>query len=48
MFQKKKKKKQHTKAINKENRYIDETSVLSFCLGSFWDSNLLGLRDGGI
>ena len=46
VFQKKKKK--HTKAVNKENRCINKTSVLSFCLGSFWVSNLLGLRDGGI
>ena len=43
-----KKKKKHTKAVNKENRCINKTSVLSFCLGSFWVSNLLGLRDGGI
>ena len=42
------KKKKHTKAVNKENRCINKTSVLSFCLGSFWVSNLLGLRDGGI
>ena len=38
----------YTKAVNKENRCINKTSVLSFCLGSFWVSNLLGLRDGSI
>ena len=43
VFKKKKKYK-----VNKENRCINKTSVLSFCLGSFWASNLLGLRDGGI
>ena len=44
----KKNKKKHTKAVNKENRCTNKTNVLSFCLGSFWVSNLLGLRDGGI
>ena len=29
------KKKKHTKAVNKENRCINKTSVLSCCLGSF-------------
>ena len=48
MSLKKKKKKKHTKAVNKENRCTNKTSVLSFCLGSFWVNNLLGLRDGGI
>ena len=38
----------YTKAGNKGNRCINKTSVLSFCLKSFWVSNLLGLGDDGI
>ena len=48
MSLKKTKKKKHTKTINKENKYTNKTNVLSFCLGSFWFSNLLGLRNGGV
>ena len=41
-------KKKYTKTINKENKCTTKTNVLRFCLGSFWVSNLLGLRDGGV
>ena len=43
-----KKKKKNTKTVNKENKCTTKTNVLSFCLGSFWVSNLLGLRNGGV
>ena len=42
------KKKKYTMTVNKENKCTTKTNILSFCLGNFWVSNLLGLRDGGV